>query len=336
MIVYVLRRVAIFLLVVFVAATLNFFLPRISGQDPIRARLLAQASTGGYVPPGLEAMVKHYDKEYGLDKPLIVQYGDYLGGVVRGNFGLALSSYPRTVSSLIADRLPWSLGLGGLATLFGFLIGSLVGAVIGWSGSPGSRFLKYLFLPLLALSAIPQFVLGLLLLLLFAFIIRAFPISGGYALATIPDWSSFSFWMDVLRHAALPALSLVLVAVGLWALGMRGLMVNMEGEDYMILAEAKGLKRSRVFLRYAVRNALLPQATGLALAMAYVVTGIILVEVVFGYPGIGSLLLQAITFSDWFLLEGIIFLIIVAVGLATLVLDLVYPLLDPRVRYRRT
>lgn len=330
---YYLRRIGLFLLVLLVASTLNFFLPRISGSDPVRQRLIQEATQGGYVPQGFNQMIKNYDVQFGLNKPLIIQYRNYLYNIAHGDFGYSISQYPETVVHLIMQAIPWTLGVGVLATLIGFLIGSLLGAVIGWPGSP--RTFKYLFLPLLSLSAVPQFLLGLVLLLLFAFTFRFFPLFGGYAIATQPDWGSLHFWIDVLHHAVLPALSIVLVAIGLWALGMRGMMVNMQGEDYMIQAEAKGLKGSRIFLRYAIRNALLPQTTGLALALAHVVSGIVLVEVVFGYPGIGGVLLNAIQQSDFMLLQGIIFIVILAIGLATLVLDLAYPILDPRIRYQR-
>ena len=333
MAVYYLRRIGLFFLVLLIASTLNFFLPRISGSDPVRQRLIQEATQGGYVPQGFNQMIKSYDKQFGLDQPLIIQYRNYLWNIMHGNFGYSISQYPETVTHLIMQAIPWTLGVGLLATLLGFLIGSTLGAIIGWPGSPSA--FKYLFLPLLSLSAVPQFLLGLVLLLLLAFTFHIFPLFGGYAIATQPDWGSLHFWLDVLHHAILPALSIVLVAIGLWALGMRGMMVNMQGEDYMIQAEAKGLKGSRIFLRYAIRNALLPQTTGLALALAHVVSGIVLVEVVFGYPGIGGVLLNAIQQSDFQLLQGIVFIVILAIGLATLVLDLAYPLLDPRIRYQR-
>jgi peptide/nickel transport system permease protein len=158
---------------------------------------------------------------------------------------------------------------------------------------------------------------------------------GGYSAGAFPALT-LPFIVDLIRHAILPALSIVLVATGGWALSMRGMMVTTQGEDYVTFAEAKGLRSLTIFLRYCVRNALLPQATSLALALGQIVSGAVLVEVIFGYPGIGTVLFQAIRENDHFLIQGIVFTVIVALGLATLILDAVYPLLDPRISYRKT
>jgi peptide/nickel transport system permease protein len=188
--------------------------------------------------------------------------------------------------------------------------------------------------PLLTLSAVPYFLFGLILIYVLGFRLRLFPLSGGYDQGLIPNMS-ISFLLNVAGHTVLPALSIVLVSLGGWALGMRGMMVTTQGEDYLIFADAKGLKGPSIFLRYALRNALLPQMTALALALGNVVAGAVLVEVIFQYPGIGSTLYQAIRASDFFLVQGIVFLVIVSIGLATLIIDLIYPLLDPRITYRR-
>jgi peptide/nickel transport system permease protein len=147
---------------------------------------------------------------------------------------------------------------------------------------------------------------------------------------------SIGFILDVARHAVLPALSIILAASGFWALGMRGMMVTTEGEDYMTMAEAKGLPWGWIFYRYAVRNAILPQVTALAIALGHIVSGSVLVEAIFGYPGIGTLLFKAISGSDYFVIYGVVFIVILAIGLATLIIDLIYPFLDPRISYRRT
>ena len=328
---YLIRRFGVLLLVIFLASTINFFLPRISGQNPIRERLLEQATRGGYIPPGLEETVAIYEKRFGLDRPLIIQYRNYMFNVAKGDLGFSLSNFPKRTTELIAETLPWTIGLGVMTTLFAFILGSFLGAFIGWPSSPAAY--KYLFLPLLTLSAVPQFMLGLMLLFFFAFKFNWFPLFGGYSIATFPDWNDPGFLWNVARHAVLPALSIVLVALGLWALQMRGMMVTMQGEDYMTMAEAKGLRGSRIFMRYAVRNALLPQVTGLALAMGNIVSGFILVEVVFSYPGIGGLLVASIVQNDFFVLQGIILIIIVAIAVATFIVDVMYPLLDPRIKY---
>jgi peptide/nickel transport system permease protein len=330
---YLAKRFAVFLLIVWLAATLNFFLPRLSGQDPVRATLLQQAQLGGYVQAGLEAMVKEYERRFGLDRPLWVQYVTYLGDVCRFNFNYSISNYPRTVNEIIAEAIPWTVGLLGITTVLSFTIGTLLGALLAWPGAP--RWMRVLMPPLWALHAIPFFLLGLILMYVFAFRIQLLPMFGGYTAGAFPA-VTLAFVGDVITHSILPALSIVLVATGGWALAMRGMMVTTQGEDYVTFAEAKGLTRFTVFLRYCVRNAILPQTTALALALGNILSGAVLVEVIFGYPGVGTILFHAIRENDHFLIQGIVFTVIVALGVATLILDVIYPLLDPRISYRRT
>ena len=330
---YLAKRFAVFLLIVWLAATLNFFLPRLSGQDPVRATLLQQAQLGGYVQAGLEAMVKEYERRFGLDRPLWVQYVAYLGDVCRFNFNYSISNYPRTVNEIIGEAIPWTVGLLGTTTVLSFTIGTLLGALLAWPGAP--RWMRVLMPPLWALHAIPFFLLGLILMYVFAFRIQLLPMFGGYTAGAFPALT-LAFVGDVLTHSILPALSIVLVATGGWALAMRGMMVTTQGEDYVTFAEAKGLTRFTVFLRYCVRNAILPQTTALALALGNILSGAVLVEVIFGYPGVGTILFHAIRENDHFLIQGIVFTVIVALGVATLLLDVIYPLLDPRISYRRT
>src|SRR6516165_4600242 len=303
--IYIARRFGVFVLIVWLAATLNFFLPRLSGQDPVRAKLLEQAALGGYVQGGIEEMTREYERRFGLDQPLWHQYLTYLRDVSRLDFNYSIANYPRTVNELIADAVPWTVGLLGTTTLLSFGIGTLLGALLAWPRAP--PWMRWLMPPLWALHAIPFFLLGLILTYLLAF-----------------------------QQAILPALSIILVATGGWALGMRGMMVTTMGEDYVLFAEAKGLKAPTVFLRYCVRNAVLPQVTVLALALGQILSGAVLVEVIFGYPGIGTLLYQAIRENDHFVIQGIVFTVIVALGLTTFVLDVIYPWLDPRIAYRRT
>lgn len=330
---YVAKRFGVFLLILWLAATLNFFLPRLSGMDPVRQKLLAQAQLGGYVQTGIEAMVKEYEQRFGLGKPLWRQYLTYLHDVSRLEFNYSIANYPRTVNEMIAEAIPWTVGLLGVTTLLSFSIGTILGALLAWPRAP--RWMQWLMPPLWALHAIPFFLFGLLLMYALAFRIKLLPMFGGYSAGAFPAFT-LEFVTDVLTHAILPALSIVCVATGGWALGMRGMMVTTQGEDYVVFAEAKGLKSLTIFLRYCVRNAILPQTTALALALGQILSGAVLVEVIFGYPGIGTVLFLAIRENDHFLIQGIVFMVIVALGLATLVLDLIYPLLDPRITYKRT
>jgi peptide/nickel transport system permease protein len=329
---YVVQRLALFIVVVWTAATLNFLLPRLSGHDPVREKLMQQAAASGYVHTGINEMVEEYQKEFGLDQPLWRQYLTYLGNIARFDFGYSIANYPRTVVSILEDALPWTIGLLVTTTILAFVIGTLAGALLAWPRAPG--FIQFLFPPLLTLSAIPFFLLGLVLIYLFAFRVHWFPLFGGYTPGKFPGFN-LTFALDVLKHSVLPALSILLASLGFWALGMRGMMVTVEGEDYMTFAEAAGFKNRTLFFAYGLRNALLPQTTALGLSLGQILSGALLVEVIFSFPGIGSVLYNAIRQFDYFLIQGIVFTIVLGVTFATLILDLIYPLLDPRITYQR-
>jgi peptide/nickel transport system permease protein len=326
---YLLQRLGLFFVVIWGAASLNFFLPRLAPGDPVRARLFAMQTQGGYQQTGVEEMVKAYQKRFGLDKPLYQQYFNYLWDTAHFNFGYSLSFFPNKAIDLIMRALPWTIGLLTVTTILSFALGTILGALIAWPKSP--KFLEFLLAPLLTLAAIPYYLLGLLLVYLLAFTFKLFPISGGYQPGTIPE-ASLSFWWDVLKHSILPALSIILASIGSWAIGIRAMMVTTSGEDYMIFAEARGLHDKSIFLRYALRNAMLPQFTSLALSLGHVVSGALLVEVVFTYPGVGSLLYNAIQTADYFVIYGVVFMVILTIAIATLLVDLAYPFLDPRIR----
>ncbi|MBV9359586.1 MAG: ABC transporter permease [Chloroflexi bacterium] len=326
---YVLRRFGVFLLVIWAAATVNFVIPRLSPVDPIKEALLKVTSMGAS-QAGMETLTKTFAERFGLDQPVWKQYLNYLVDSAQFNFGFSISYFPTRVIDMISAALPWTIVLVGLATILCFIVGTILGALMAWPHAP--RGFRVFAAPLLTLSSIPYYLLGLILIYLFAFVIRAFPLGGGYSVGLNPSWSQ-SFIVDATRHAILPALSIVLAELGFWALAMRGMMVTVQGEDFMTLAEAKGLQSQRVFYKYGVRNAMLPQFTALALSMGRVVSGALLVEVVFAYPGVGNLLYQAVRTFDYFVIYGVVFIVIVAIGLATLVLDLMLPVLDPRINY---
>jgi peptide/nickel transport system permease protein len=326
---YVLRRVGVFFLVMWAAATINFAIPRLSPADPIAEALLMVTSQGAS-QSGMDVLTRTFAARFGLDQPLWKQYINYVTDLATFNLGFSISYFPARVGDMILNALPWTIALVGTATLLTFVIGSMLGAFLGWSHAP--RSVRLLTPPLLTLSAIPYYLLGLILIYVFAFAVKVFPLGGGYSVGLAVDWSP-DFLLDALKHATLPALSIVLADLGGWALGMRAMMVSVQGEDYMTLAEAKGLNPNRIFLRYGVRNAILPQVTSLALSIGRIVSGALLVEVVFAYPGVGSLLFEAIRRFDYFVIYGVAFIVIVAIGLATLILDLLLPVLDPRITY---
>jgi peptide/nickel transport system permease protein len=332
---YLIKRLILFVVVVWVAATINFVLPRLSGGNAIRSALLQQAAQGGYVQSNIEAMVAEFDKEFGLDKPLVEQYFIYLWNISHLDFGFSMANYPTRVSTLMADALPWTLALLGISTAIAFTLGIFLGGLLAWPKTP--RFLVDVLLPpFLTLSAVPYYMLGLILVWVLAFQLKWFPIFGAYTPGTIPDWSSTEFLKDVALHSVLPALSIILSSLGFWALGMRAMMVTVQDDDYVQFAEAKGLKDRTVFFRYAGRNALLPQVTALGLTIGHILSGALLVEIVFSYPGIGNVLYHSIRSYDYFAIEGIVFGVIVSITLATLVLDLIYPKIDPRISYAKS
>jgi peptide/nickel transport system permease protein len=233
---------------------------------------------------------------------------------------------------MVAAALPWTIGLLALATLISFVVGNLIGALMAWRPAPA---LLRRLLPLsLTFTAIPYFMLAILLIYLFGFGLRLFPVSGGYGRDVSQGWN-WTFVASVVHHGILPALSIVIASMGYWALGMRGMMITNEGEDYMILARAKGLSPARLFTLYAVRNAVLPQVTALALSLGSIVGGATLVEYLFAYPGVGYLLYQGIVNNDFTLIQGIVFILILTTATAVLIVDLVYPLIDPRITYQQ-
>jgi peptide/nickel transport system permease protein len=293
---------------------------------------LSAASQGGPLQDGIEQMVQSYNTKFGLDKPLYVQYGLYLEHMARLDFGYSIANYPNKVLTMIRAALPWTVGLLSISSLIAFVLGTLLGALVTWPRAP--KFFHILIGPAIALSAVPYYLLGLTLVFLLGIWLAILPLSGGYSIGTIPHLD-IPYILDVMKHALLPALSIVVSSVGFWMLGMRGMMITTQGEDYINFAEAKGLKNRRIFFSYAVRNAILPQFTSFAINLGTVISGVVVVEVIFGYPGMGSLLYNAITGLDYFLIYGIVFMTVLSIVLATLIMDLIYPLLDPRISYRR-
>lgn len=327
---FIARRFLLLVLIVWSAATLNFFIPKLTPRNPLREKLLQDAARSGYVPPGFEDMVEGYMEKFGLNQPLWKQYFIYLGDLMRGDLGVSIAHFPKPVAALIAEALPWTIGLLTTSTIIAFLFGTFVGAMMSWPTASG--FFKYFLPSLLVMTAIPAYVIALTLIYFIAFRAELLPIGGGYGIGRIPSLN-IEFALNVLRHSILPAIAIVISTAGGWAIGMRGMMVTVQGEDYMTFGEAKGLKEGRLFFRYGIRNALLPQLTGLALAISFIVSGAVLVELVFGYPGIGTLLARSINNLDYFTIYGVVLVLIFTIGVAMFIMDLIYPLLDPRIRY---
>jgi peptide/nickel transport system permease protein len=328
---YVVRRVVYLVVVIWFSATVNFVLPRIAGRDPVLEQLSRlQASVGGNRAGRVAEAIDMYRQWAGLNQPLWRQYVSYLNNMLRMDFGYSISRF-RPVWDIVSYALPWTLGLLGTTTLLSFALGTVLGAAAAWRRS--SHLLNVGVSFLMALAVIPPFIIGLVLADVAAFRLKLFPIAGMWTPGRFVSLLEVEFWLDVLHHAALPALSLLLGTAGIWAMGMRGMMVTLLESDFLSFAQALGLKRWRVLLGGAVRNALLPQVTSLAMSLGALVASVTIVEMMFGYPGVGSVLEGAINTMDYNLIQGCIFFLIVAIALATFVLDLAYPLLDPRIKY---
>ncbi len=326
----IVRRILFLFMVIWAAATIVFFVPRLSDTNPIRERFAELSRTGGFAPADLEKIIEAYTKQFGLDNSLPQQYWDYIKQIARFDFGYSLNKYPSTVMDLIMQALPWTLGLLLVTTIMSFIIGNLLGAISAWPRAP--RWLRNFATPFILLTGVPPVIMGVLLIFFIGFRLKLLPLGGSYSIGTVPDWNDFAFWMDLLKHQILPALALILGSVGGWVLSMRGMGITIQGEDYVTFAEHKGLTGGRIFRDYYLRNTLLPQATGLALALGTVVTSAIIVEGLFGLPGIGTALNNAIRANDFPVIYGIVLFITTAVATLMVLMEFIYPLLDPRIR----
>ena len=324
---YLLRRLLVFFLTLWVAATLIFIIPRLAPGDPIAAMVARLSYQAGFVEDSSK-IIEGWKERFGLNDPVYVQYVRYMSNLLRFDMGYAMARFPSEVSQLVGRALPWTIGLVGVATAIFFTVGNFFGALLAWKRTP--HLVKVLIPISMIFTSIPPLLAGLLLVYVFGFLIKIFP--QGYAYAyNIQPALTLEFIANVVHHGFLPAMAIVIVTFGYWALGMRGMMVTIEGEDYMILAQAKGLKPFYVLYRYMIRNAILPQMTALAVSIGTLVGGVVLVEVIFNYNGMGTLIFTAIREQDFNLIQGTSFILILTSALATLIIDLSYPLIDPRI-----
>ncbi|MFC4425207.1 ABC transporter permease [Deinococcus navajonensis] len=320
---YLLRKVMILLLTLWVAVTLNFVLPRLVPGDPVGAMMARYQ--GKLDPSAVEAL----KLAYGLDDQggLLGQYLAYLGRMVRGDFGRSIGQFPTPVSDIIGQAAPWTIGLIGVCTVISVLLGCALGLYSAWRrGRPLADALPPVAL---FLNSMPYFWFALLLLYVLAFRHSVFPLSGSldpFVEAGTPQW-----WSSLLRHAALPALTIIVTSAGGWLITMRNNVMAVMGEDYVVLARAKGLSEGRILKRYVLRNALLPSVTAFGMALGFVVGGSILTESVFSYPGLGLQLYNAVTGLDYPLMQAIFLYIALTVLVANFLVDALYTLLDPRV-----
>jgi peptide/nickel transport system permease protein len=323
---YIGRKVGYFLLTLWAVVTLNFLIPRLQPGDPAEIMVKRLAGKDSALD---QAQVEAMRAMLGTPtESLWQQYLSYLQQLVHGNFGLSYTYYPFPVTQVIGQAFWWTVVLVTIVQVLSFVGGVVLGAYAAWRRN--SRFDSVVTLGSTVLGTLQPFWIGLLLLYVFGYSLGWFPTSGGYEEAT-PGWN-WAFLQEVVSHAFLPALALLIVMPIGWVLGMRNTMIMNLGEDYIRLAKAKGLPDRDVALKYAARNALLPSVTGFALALGSVLGGAILVENVFDYPGLGRLMGEAVTQKDYPLLQALMLLSAVAVLIANLAADLLYGVLDPRAR----
>jgi len=324
---FILRRLAFYVVAAWVAITLNFFIPRAVPGNPVQTILSKYPDLTPQAYKALSQMIGGALQQGSLWS----QYTAYLSDVFHFNFGTDLANFPTPVSVILDQAIPWTLILVGTATVIAFLLGTLLGILAGWRHG---GWLDRMLPVLMFLQAAPYFFVALILVYFFALKGGWLPSAQGYSAQDVsPGWN-WAFISNALEHSILPAGTIVLTSVAGWMLQMRNVMITTISEDYVVAAQAKGLSRSRIIYTYAARNALLPQLQGFGLALGFVVSGAVVMEIVFSYPGIGYNLVQAVGAKDFPLMQALFLVITFAVLIANLLVDLIIVLFDPRARTR--
>jgi peptide/nickel transport system permease protein len=328
---HLVRRAGFYLVALWAAVTFNFIIPRLMPGDPAEA-YIAKLQTQQITRAQIDAI----RTEFGVNPnvPIWKQYLDYLNGLLHGQLGIATSQFPTTVADILRQSLPWTIGLVGVSLLLSFVIGTLIGMLIGWRR--GSWYDTAVPPILTFISAVPYFWMALGLVYIFGVNLNWFPTDSGYdVFNVIPGWN-MDFISSVAQHAILPITTLVLGSLAGWVLTMRNTMITTLSEDYVLMAQAKGLPERQVMFTYAARNAILPSITSFSISLGLVVSGSLLTEIVFNYPGIGFALYKGVQGNDYALVEGCFLVIALAVLIANFLSELVYTFLDPRVRQGRS
>ena len=316
-------RAAFYLFTLWAAITINFFLPRLMKGDAVSSYLARNPNVSPEAADALRILLG-----IDSDKSVWQQYIEYWGMLLRGDLGISTLHGLRPVAEVLASALPWTLGLVGIATIISFAIGTVAGAIVGWKR--GSK-LDAIIPVTTFFNTIPYFWLGLIAIAVFSSTLKWFPSSHAYDKGQSPEWS-LDFIGQVIMHGTLPALTIVVASLGGWVLGMRNMMLTVLDDDYITVAQAKGLPNRRVLWAYAARNAVLPQIQSFALSIGFIVGGTIVMEMVFSYPGVGKLLLDATNAKDFALMQGVFLVITLSVLVANILADVVYAYLDPRTR----
>ncbi len=326
---YLVQRATTYIVVIFIALIINFAIPRLIPGDPIRGIIQRMTFQGTIVGKEAEELVKEWRAAFGLDGDYLTQFIAYLRELVKGNMGYSIILFPTTVNELIARSLPWTIGLLAVTATTSWILGNLIGAVAGWKGGRLARNLAPIAV---VLGNMPYYLLAIILIYFLSYTLDLLPRSGGFSIGAIPSFS-IGFMMDVIWHSILPMLSIIVSSLGWWFLSMRSMMVTLKGEDYILMAEAKGLSEKRIMWKYAFRNCLLPQVTGLALSLGNIMGGALIMEMIFAYPGVGWLLYYSIQNLDYPVIQGVVLLVVFSVCTALLFIDLIYPLIDPKIKY---
>ena len=328
---YLIPRLIQYFLVIFLGITAVFFIPRFLPSDPVVRTIAELRARGPTVDPAsIDEMVADLTEMYGLEGSLLQQYGAFWQRLVRGDFGVSFFQFPTPVSELIKTALPWTLGLLLSTTIISWTTGNIVGGMAGYFSR--KRWSRVLDTVAMVVRPLPYYIFAFALLLLFAYVVKWFPVSGGTDIGRKVAFN-WPFIKDVLRHSFLPALSLTILGSAIWFQTMKLIVQNVNSENYVQYAKLGGIKEGRIVSGYVIRNAMLPQITGLALALGQIFSGALITEIVFSYPGLGGQLYNAIVTGDYNLIMGITVISIVAITSAILAIDLLYPLFDPRVRY---
>jgi len=315
-----------FLITLVAAFVLNFMLPRLMPGDPVAA-IVARQAQGMSNTSGVQAIYDQYAEQFGTNKPMLEQFILYVGNVFRGDFGYSFSQYPRTVADVIRSSIGWTIGLQLPAIIVGWILGNVLGVLAAYRRG---GFDKVLMPGSLFMSSLPAFGTAIILLMIFAVTLRWFPTSGGYGFDKIPNWS-WDFAWSVFVHYQLPFWALVLIIIGGQAIGMRSMAIYELNADYVKYSRFMGIK-DRTIVGYVFRNAMLPQVTGLALAIGVMVGGALVAEIVFSYPGLGNTILTAVRGQDYPLISATTLIITLMVLAANFALEIVYGFLDPRIK----
>ncbi len=326
---FVLRRFLLLAAVVFFGVSGAFFISHLSPINPVESMIGEISSRSTISPEAVAEMRRSLTEMFGLDVPLWQQYVNFWGRLAVGDLGPSLLAFPTPAMRIVMLALPWTVGLLAVSIIITWLVGNVAGALAGYFQN--SRLLKAFGIVAIAIQPIPYYIVAFLLVIIFGFLWPILPITGGFAINVRPGWT-WEFVFSILHYAILPSASLVIVGIGTWFLGMRALVSNIVTEDYVTYAELAGVSRGRVVGSYVIRNALVPQLTALSMALGGIFSGTVITEQVFAYPGLGSLLVRAVNGGDTTLVLAVSSIAIIAVAVAIFIVDLMHPLLDPRVK----